>query len=75
VSAHKHSFVRNSATGRMRCECGVYGYQRGSRTVPMVCQFEFEGRKHCGRDAVHVEPCNRNASRCAEHAPAKTIAA
>lgn len=57
--------------GRYRCACGVFGRLRGSRVVAVVCAKEMEGRRHCGKDAVHVEGQNGRA-RCAEHAPAQT---
>lgn len=62
---HSHSFLRSGLF--YRCACGVYGYRRGTKLVPMRCQHEVEDRKHCGGEVVQVETANKNKNRCGEH--------
>lgn len=65
--SHRHDFkLVDTLKRRYRCECGVLGHRLGSRVVPLACQKEIDGRKHCGKDAVHATG-NRQHSRCADH--------
>lgn len=65
---HHHTFtLKDSLTKRYRCPCGVVGRRKGSRIVPLACQYELAERKHCAQPAV-VADGNRQHNRCGEHA-------
>ncbi|HWG32943.1 MAG TPA: hypothetical protein VN650_02155 [Gemmatimonadaceae bacterium] len=81
---HTHSWLRDTTRNRFTCtECFVVGHKpallggqhRTAKTgvVPYACQRKIDG-KVCGAEAVHVTG-DRQQSRCAEHAPAKAVAA
>lgn len=85
MTAHVHSWLADPDRTRDRfsCTCGVQGHRApmmpGQHRKAMnavaayVCQKKIDGR-HCGAEATHVTG-DRQASRCAEHTPAKSRAA
>lgn len=85
MTPHVHAWTADRARGRFVCTtCNVVGHrpsiipgQHRTAAVGVIayrCKFELDGRKHCGADAVHVTG-DRQASRCAEHAPVKATRA
>ncbi len=74
MTAHVHAFTRVGLSSRYVCACSVVGHRRTgpgflrAAIVPFTCQKQLAGKTHCGADAVHVTG-DRQASRCAEHAP------
>lgn len=72
---HAHTWqLINNVLRRYRCTdptCNAVGYAPvGRRRVVLAykCQFELDGRKHCGRDAT-VAGHLKTQHRCADHAP------
>lgn len=71
MTPHRHAFVLiDKIKMRYRCECGVFGFRRGTRLEPLTCSFKIGGTVRCGGEAV-VANGERNRSRCADHASAQ----
>jgi hypothetical protein len=78
--AHVHTWVPIRSSNRFRCACGIVGHAPAlpfgqlstSSTidaVPYRCQHRKpKNTPVCGKEATHVTH-DRQASRCAEHAP------
>jgi hypothetical protein len=76
---HSHTWqLINSALRRYRCSaCNVIGYAPANQRrviLPYVCKLEVDGRRHCGKPAVHAGHL-ATQHRCGEHVVAKEQAA
>lgn len=84
VTSHAHIWAPIAGTSRYRCACSVVGHlpallyrQRDTahrNVIPYACQRQVAGHRKCSAEATYVTG-DRQASRCAVHAPATAIAA
>ncbi|HEY1814857.1 MAG TPA: hypothetical protein VGG74_21065 [Kofleriaceae bacterium] len=80
MTEHVHEWVADRARNRYACACGVVGHKpalmsgqmrtASEGVIAYVCRKKVDGH-HCGEEAVHVTG-DRQASRCRDHAPAKS---